>query len=372
MKETFSFLLMAGFTLSLTASPLTEPRIRQLKEEFERFNPEAAERALDDLSRNPGYDSVRHRAAVKALKEKRESVAAALNSTDPGKLEEAERLIEGYRAALLANPILDFDKILCIHRKLQRPRIDFTGRRVGFNGLNAHNHMDMNRSGFDNEIVVISNLRGKPSYQTLYKPADKSIVRDLDLDFDASHILFTSHRGGNLLGVYEIPAAGASKPVEVSPSEHKDVEWWEGCYLPNRDQIVMLGTAAYPSLPSEDGNMPRSVIYRKDRKTGKVTQLTYEQDSDYTPTVMNDGRILFTRWEYSDLPHYFSRILMTMNPDGTCQLSLWGTGSYFPTFFYHARNVPGTANKVVMFAGGHHDRSEVGRMLLIDPSLARA
>lgn len=372
MRKTFSLLLMAGCAMSLAAAPLSKDRIRQLKEECERFNPEAAERALKDLAKNPKYDIAKHRAAVEALRAKRADVMTALNGSDPAKQAEAEKLVEGYRAAMLANPILDFDKILCVHRKLGNPRGAFTGRGIGFNGLNAHNHMDMNRSGFDNEIVVISDLRGELKYETLYKPADKAIVRDLDLDFDASRILFTSHRGNNLLGVYEIPATGATKAVEVSPSEHKDVQWWEGCYLPNKDQIVMLGTAAFQYLPCEDGNMPMSVIYRKDRKTGKVIQLTYEQDSDYTPTIMNDGRILFTRWEYSDLPHYFSRILMTMNPDGTGQLSLWGTGSFFPTFFYHARNIPGTANKILMFAGGHHDRSEVGRLLMLDPALARA
>jgi formylglycine-generating enzyme required for sulfatase activity len=113
------------------------------------------------------------------------------------------------------------------------------------------------------------------------------------------------------------------------------------------------------------------VLYRIDRKTGKVIQLTYEQDSDYTPTVLNDGRIAYTRWEYSDLQHYFSRELMTMNPDGVGQLALWGSGSYFPTFFCGARSVPGDPRKIVMMAGGHHGRAEHGRMLLLDPSLAR-
>lgn len=372
MKRLLILFCMAGGFLSATAESLSRERLTQLKEECERFNPEAAERALADLVKDPAYPIDKHRAAVRALAAKRAEVMAALDGNDPAKQAEAERLVEGYRAALLANPLLDFDKILCVRRKLGSPRSALGGRGNGFIGLNAHNHMDMNRTGFNNEITVVSNLRGKPTFKTLYKPTDTSIVRDLDLDFDASRILFTRHRHSGLLGVFEIPATGSTNCVEVSPSEHKDVQWWDGCYLPNSDQVVMLGTAAYQYLPCEDGNMPMSVLYRKDRKTGRVIQLTYEQDSDYTPVVMNDGRVLFTRWEYSDLPHYFSRILMTMNPDGTSQLSLWGSGSYFPTFFYQARNIPGEANKVVMFAGGHHDRSEVGRMLLLDPSLARA
>ena len=150
-----------------------------------------------------------------------------------------------------------------------------------------------------------------------------------------------------------------------------DIQWWDGCYLPNKDQIILLGTGAYQFLPCEDGNFPMCVLYRIDRCTGETIQLTYEQDSDYTPVVLNDGRVAYTRWEYSDIQHYFSRELMTMNPDGVGQLALWGSGSYFPTFFCGARSVPDDPHRLVMMAGGHHGRAEHGRMLLLDPTLAR-
>ena len=239
------------------------------------------------------------------------------------------------------------------------------------------------RTGFENEIVVLSDLRGEPKTRILYKPADKtSIVRDLDLDFDASRILFTGYKGtNNLFGVYEVKAdfskLSADMPYQtptlVSPEDGKyDIHWWDACYLPNKDQVIMLGTGVFQYLPCEDGNMPMAVAYRVDRKTGEVRQLTYEQDSDYTPTITHDGRVLYTRWEYSDQPHYWSRVLMTMNPDGVGQLSVWGSNSFVPTFFYCARTVPGDPHLITMIGGGHHDRAEVGRFFQIDPTLARA
>ena len=243
-------------------------------------------------------------------------------------VDEAIRLVENYRKAMLANPILDFGELLCIRRNIANPGSAFGGRQCGFLGLNAHNHWDMNRTGYDNDIVVVSNLRDTPTFRSLYRPPDTAVVRDLDLDFDASRLLFTSYRGtNNLFGVYEIPiqSSGVPQATLVSPEDgHYDIQWWDGCYLPNKDQIVLLGTGAYQFLPCEDGNMAMCVLYRIDRKTGEVRQLTYEQDSDYTPTVTHDGRIMYTRWEYSDIPHFFSRILMTMNPDGVGQLSLRG------------------------------------------------
>jgi len=395
--------LIAAVTTFAAAAP-DAAAVRRAQEQMALFSPEAVRRAMADLKANPKYDWAKHNAAVEALIAKAADAKEALAGKDAAKQAEAVALVEGYRAAMLANPILDFDKILCVHRKIgTSSRSAFGGRGSGMTGLNAENHMVAPRIGFKNEIVVLSNLRGEHKYTTLYAPADgTSVVRDLDLDFDASRILFTQYKGtNNLFGVYEISlttnrheqtpttnsrvgatdavrdcsclSVVAKQPTLVSPEDGKyDIQWWDGCYLPNKDQVVMLGTAAYQFLPCEDGNMPMAVLYRVDRKTGEVRQLTYEQDSDYTPTITHDGRILYTRWEYSDQPHYWSRVLMTMNPDGIGQLSLWGSNSWVPTFFYCARTVPGDPHLLTMIGGGHHDRAEVGRLFQVNPTLARA
>ena len=418
--EGYRAMAKAWFTVVTNLVPTVEVKaareweINRAREQMRWFNPEAAARSLAHLKAQKGFDAAPLEAAIKALAEKETAVRAALDAP-PGNIrsgrvaaccdrtapympvDEAIRLVENYRKAMLKNPILDFGELLCIRRNIANPGSAFGGRQCGFLGLNAHNHWDMNRTGYDNDIVVVSNLRGTPTFRSLYKPQDTSVVRDLDLDFDASRLLFTSYRGtNNLFGVYEVVLRDSSSVVRdtsepratshepratnhepratlVSPEDgHYDIQWWDGCYLPNKDQIVLLGTGAYQFLPCEDGNMAMCVLYRIDRKTGEVRQLTYEQDSDYTPTVTHDGRIMYTRWEYSDIPHFFSRILMTMNPDGVGQLSLWGSGSWVPTFFYKARCVPGDPHLITMFGGGHHDRAEVGRMFLVDPTLARA
>ena len=215
-------------------------RVVRLRDEARRFNAAAARLAVEDLARNPSYDAARHRAAVEALAARRDWAVDHLNPTNADGRAEAVALVEGYRAALLANPRLDADQILCVRRHLGNSiwPINAHGmvggsdgpphtkralsRDLGLLGLNAHNHMDLRRTGFTNEIAVISNLRATPAFTTLYRPSDTSIVRDLDLDFDASRILFTSFRGtNNLLGVYEVkvPNAECSKPTLVSPEE---------------------------------------------------------------------------------------------------------------------------------------------------------
>jgi hypothetical protein len=54
------------------------------------------------------------------------------------------------------------------------------------------------------------------------------------------------------------------------------------------------------------------------------------QDHNWCPTVLHDGRVMYLRWEYSDIPHYFSRLLFRMNPDGTGQSEHYGSNSYWP------------------------------------------
>ncbi len=380
--------------------------VRAAREQMRVFNAAAARRFLADMKGNAKYDYAKHAPAIEALIAQEQAVRAALGgsrscATETGgsrscatekvadaqervpPVKEAVRMVEAYRQAMLANPVLDFEEILCVRRKVAEPRRATYPQQLlgdydfGFTGLNAHNHMDLHRKGYENDIVLLSGWKtGAATARSLYRPSDTGIVRDLDLDFDASRILFTGYRGTNdLLGVYEVPVlpSAAPQPTLVSPEDgHYDIQWWDACYLPNKDQVVMLGTAPWQFLPCEDGNYPMCVLYRVDRKTGEVRQLTFEQDSDFTPTVTHDGRVMFTRWEYSDLAHFFARELMTMNPDGVGQLALWGSGTYSPPFFSNARSVPGEPHLVSMFTGGHHCRSELGRFCLCDPTLARA
>ncbi|MBN1417758.1 MAG: hypothetical protein JXP34_03225, partial [Planctomycetes bacterium] len=78
-----------------------------------------------------------------------------------------------------------------------------------------------------------------------------------------------------------------------------------------------------------------------------------------------DGRILYTRWEYSDRGQIFPQPLYQMNPDGTGQTELYGNNSWFPTTILHARAIPGSP-RIVAILTGHHS-SQVGKLALIDP-----
>jgi hypothetical protein len=71
-----------------------------------------------------------------------------------------------------------------------------------------------------------------------------------------------------------------------------------------------------------------------------VRQLCFDQEHNWCPTVLNNGKVLYLRWEYTDLPHSNSRRLFQMNPDGTGQAVFYGTSSYWPNGVFFARPIP--------------------------------
>ena len=80
---------------------------------------------------------------------------------------------------------------------------------------------------------------------------------------------------------------------------------------------------------------------------------------------MNDGRIVYTRWEYTDKPLWRAQKLWTVNPDGTQVLMYWGNQSVWPDLMKDARNIPGSRR--VMFTGSAHHNWFSGSVGIIDP-----
>ncbi|MDR0390667.1 MAG: hypothetical protein LBH59_02080, partial [Planctomycetaceae bacterium] len=89
-------------------------------------------------------------------------------------------------------------------------------------------------------------------------------------------------------------------------------------------------------------------------------------EPEYLPSVMNDGKIIFTRWEYTDKPLWRCQSLWTMNSDGTQVQTFWGNQSVWPDLLKDARQIPNSER--IMFVGsGHHDWYS-GCVGIIDPA----
>jgi mono/diheme cytochrome c family protein len=75
---------------------------------------------------------------------------------------------------------------------------------------------------------------------------------------------------------------------------------------------------------------------------------------DNAPSVMNDGRIIFTRWDYGVNKNVFNRhALWTQNPDGTGMELYFGNTVIDPRSFGRPRQIPGRPEILTVFAPHH-------------------
>ena len=346
-------------------------RIRAARDGLERLNPRALRMAIEDLSRSfpERFDGSAELARLAEFENRLPEMRASLETGEPGSLEAAEQAVGFQREVLLANPLLDFDELLVLQRNLGGQARRAMGSAIGL-AANFHANDAVADFGWDNQIVRLSHLRGQPQREILFEPEGGRIVADLVLDFDAQRLMFASiGHDQRAWRIFEIGVDGQNL-VQVTPDDGSDIAHSDPCYLPD-GRVIFASTASYVGLPCVFGNAPMVCLYRLDRDTGKVRQLTFEQDSDWSPTVTNSGRVMYQRWEYSDLPHSNSRFLFHMNPDGTQQIEYFGSGSYFPPSFFYARPIPNHPSMVAGIVTGHHGTHRSGRLLLVDPARGR-
>jgi len=275
---------------------------------------------------------------------------AALNAAGKDGGEDLQKLRQ---EVLLANPLLDFDRLLVV-------------RRAGHMGLpqNWQDDTSIPAKGYDNEIATLSPVAPGGQLKTLYRPADGRFVGDLDLHFDGSRLLFSMPSDAGRWQVFEIRADGTGLR-QVTPGGPKDVDNFNGCYLPD-GRIVFCSTACQQGIPCVTGSDKVSLLYLLSADGNTVRQLTFDQDHSWGPSIANDGRVMYSRWEYSDLPHYFSRLVFHMYPDGTGQTAMYGSNSYWPNSTFYARAIPGSPTKVVAIISGHHGVPRMGEMMIFD------
>lgn len=191
------------------------------------------------------------------------------------------------------------------------------------------------------------------------------VIRDPDVSWDGQRILFAwkKHLDEDDYHLYEMDVPTG----EVRQLTHGlGVADYEGVYLPSGD-IAFSSTRCIQTVDcwwTEVSN-----LYLLDPVTGAIRRAAHDQVHTNYPTVTTDGRVIYTRWDYSDRGQIFPQGLFEMRPDGTGQMALYGNNSYFPTTIIHARSIPGTGKYVATFTG-HHTRQN-GWLGILDPRLGR-
>ncbi len=137
------------------------------------------------------------------------------------------------------------------------------------------------------------------------------------------------------------------------------------CYLPDGG-ICFASTRCEQGVLCDQGDtLSVNVLYRINGDGSGMRRLSQGALSESTPSVMNDGRILYTRWEYVDKGVIAVQALWAMRPDGSGSCEIYGNEIEFPPVLIHARAIPGTNDQFVCTATMHHPFA-VGPLLRID------
>lgn len=115
---------------------------------------------------------------------------------------------------------------------------------------------------------------------------------------------------------------------------------------------------------------PVSNLYKCDADGSNIVRLGYDQVHTTFPTTTEDGRIIYTRWDYNDRNQMYVQAIFQMFADGTNQTELFGNNLSAPTSLIHTREIPGTESKYVTITCGHHQR-QCGKLAILDTSVGR-
>jgi hypothetical protein len=213
-------------------------------------------------------------------------------------------------------------------------------------------------------LCLLEFIDGQPQVRTLIHDAD-GVIRDPDVSWDGDRILFAWKKSDREddYHLYEYQMASGEIRQLTSGLGFAD---YEGAYLANGD-IIFNSTRCVQTVDcwwTEVSN-----LYTCGPSGEHLRRLTFDQVHDNYPTVLPDGRVIYTRWEYNDRGQIYVQGLFQMNPDGTGQTEFYGNNSWFPTALLHARGIPGSEKVLAIFSG--HHTSQAGKLGWIDPSRGR-
>jgi len=285
------------------------------------------------------------------------------------------------RELAFTTPSLDFDEILFVRR--QWPR---------WAHQCSHHVGEAQEPGAD--LCVLSGLGPDGTVTSLLgdRLPPGGIGRP-DLSFDAKRVVFPyaasrtpptpygygkpGVRGGKCLmyDIYEIDLDSGTVPPRTTALRRltnlPDSEDTEPCYLPD-------GRIAFTS--SRDGRFVQCgdwalvlSLFSMANDGSDVRKITQAKEGEWYPSVLDDGRIVYMRWEYVMKAFNTIQYLWTVYPDGRHAQLAYGDHFAFtrgPLSFIEARQIAGTT-KVVCTGAAHHNAG-VGPICVVDLSHNRA
>ena len=104
-----------------------------------------------------------------------------------------------------------------------------------------------------------------------------------------------------------------------------------------------------------------------DDPEGQPRPISFHETNEWDPAILNDGRVIYTRWDYVDRDAVFYQQLWSTLQDGTNVRIYYGNNTFVPNGVWEARPIPGSG-KIMATAAAHHAMT-AGSIILLDTTL---
>jgi len=286
----------------------------------------------------------------------------------------SERLLKDLRELrreiIFAHPALDFDRLIIN----KRPPAGFDHQSDQY--LGRH-------SGVGDGLVVLDSWKKQAQETALLKgKLPPGSVLHPDLSFDGRRILFSycDHAEPDAKlrrffiweinvdgsGLRQLTGTSADRLLGLENRETALVEDWDPCYLPDGG-FAFVSTRNQGGVRCHNGRRycPTYTLYRAASDGSTIRPLSYGEANEWDPSVLHDGRVIWTRWDYINRPEFLYQSLWTIHPDGAATSHFYGNYTENPCMIAEARAIPGS-HKIVGTATAHH-MSTAGSIVVIDP-----
>ena len=276
------------------------------------------------------------------------------------------------------NPLIDFDKIVFIKRQT-------------FHSSHFYTDFIDGCSRYGGNLCILDLKSGKVT--DLIPEMKDGIFGRFNLHFSAKKIVFDWKKAPKEgFRIYEIDidpvnAVKIGKPRQLTfpPADEADrikkydnsqnggtarmyyhqTDDMHPCYLPDGGIAFTSTRCEYGTLCDAPDHLSTAVIHRLNND-GSIEQLTHSPVSEFSPSIMEDGRILYTRWEYVDKGQLGIKCLWAMYPDGSKTVEIYGNDIHLPPTFLHGRQIPDRPNQFVMLGTPHYPQSGIGTVIHVD------
>jgi hypothetical protein len=261
------------------------------------------------------------------------------------------------REIAFKNPALDFDSIVYIDNPNPAGREwqHETRHRLGYQAVPGGRLLVQKGLSPDGKLTQL--LPAAPLHGTFWRP---------DLSYDATKVL-VSYKPHNekTFHLYEIGVDGTGFR-QLTGGIFDDLD---PVYLPDQKNILFTTTRGYlyvRCMPPTNAMVTARMALNTKPGDKTIYITSRNGEPEYTPSVLADGRVIYTRWEYTDKPLWRAQALWTMNQDTTNVQTFWGNQSVWPDLLKDARSIPGSSR--IMFTGSAHHNWFSGSIGIIDPT----